>query len=230
MVRSLLVVLLVFGVHAIDGRLHLAIHLLADLGTLGRPALEARDPPTLDVIGNPRPARIARPEIRIRPTRTRRTPLLPSGTRSRRVRDVPLEQRQIGLQHARRLYNLAPTQQVVTEDYVPNPRIRRPMADTECTRCHCASCQTFFREVLAAALATSRLRAPIPRSKQGLAAYDDPILRPEEAAAYCGLSIKTLKRRGVRRVALGPKRGTTGSPYGYRRSTLNTFLNQCEAL
>lgn len=51
----------------------------------------------------------------------------------------------------------------------------------------------------------------------------DPVLPPEKAGEYCGCSAKTLERMNVARHPI-PQTGITRQRWGYRLSTLNTFL------
>lgn len=54
----------------------------------------------------------------------------------------------------------------------------------------------------------------------------DPILPPDDAAAYCGMvSEKTLSRMGWERAPL-PGTGTENVRYGYRLSVLNRELDK----
>lgn len=52
---------------------------------------------------------------------------------------------------------------------------------------------------------------------------DDPILRPQQAAAYLDSSPRTLLRLGLERA---PMPGRAGIRWGYRRSTLNKYLEE----
>ena len=54
----------------------------------------------------------------------------------------------------------------------------------------------------------------------------DPAYKPKDAAKYCGCSVDTLLRRGVRRDRIHISKDGKHDRYVYRRSVLNAFIRQ----